>query len=145
VELVLSRSTFCKSITDQPQAINLEEGSPSKVFRSESLIFKSVKTASIGEAYLGRPLEETVLRTLHVVRHLTKAAMSGGAGSKSPDPSVVTADGIHVQLTYSELDIRNTIDLVKRDDAGAVVTFVGNGVQLNVHSTGETKFANLLN
>lgn len=35
-------------------------------------------------------------------------------------------DGVHVQLSHSPLDVRALTDLVRRNDAGAVVTFIGN-------------------
>jgi hypothetical protein len=41
------------------------------------------------------------------------------------DPSPISEDGLHVQLTYSHLDINKIIQLVKRPDAGAIVTFTG--------------------
>jgi hypothetical protein len=44
---------------------------------------------------------------------------------ESTEPSPLMDDGIHVQLTYSSIDIRAIIATVKRQEAGAVVTFTG--------------------
>jgi hypothetical protein len=35
-------------------------------------------------------------------------------------------DGVHVQLTHAPVDVGGLMALVKRNDAGAVVTFIGN-------------------
>jgi molybdopterin synthase catalytic subunit len=39
--------------------------------------------------------------------------------------SVLSEENVHVQLTDKPLDMLYMMQLVKRDDAGAVVTFTG--------------------
>lgn len=51
--------------------------------------------------------------------------MADTQSSDPPQSQSLSEDDIHVELTYANLDIRKVVDLVKRDEAGAVVTFMG--------------------
>jgi hypothetical protein len=45
--------------------------------------------------------------------------------SAQTEPCELADDGVHVELTHASLDMLRMMRLVKRDDAGAVVTFTG--------------------
>jgi hypothetical protein len=56
----------------------------------------------------------------------------------SSPPQIATEQDIHVELTYDPLDIVSMTKFVKRDDAGAVVTFTGALLQLHDGQSTET-------
>lgn len=56
-------------------------------------------------------------------------------GSDQSDPSPISEDGLHVQLTYSHLNMASIIQKVKRPEAGAIVTFIGDDFLAYSHLT----------